>query len=70
MPFWLQAVTIFILAPAIEFAVHRRVFCLLQRLAAGRGLLLRSLVTRSEGPGTLASVVIASHVAMQRAAAD
>jgi small-conductance mechanosensitive channel len=63
VPYWLQAVIIFAVALGVGLAVHRWVFRLLQRLARERGLFLRSLVARTEGPGTLATVVIALVIA-------
>jgi small-conductance mechanosensitive channel len=63
MPSWLQVVIIFAAALGGGLAVHHRAFRLLQRLVRERGLFLRALVARTEGPGTLATVVIALSIA-------
>jgi small-conductance mechanosensitive channel len=63
MPPWLQVVIVFAAALGIGLAVRRRLFRLLQRLTEGRGLFLRSLVTRAEGPAALVTVVVALFIA-------
>jgi small-conductance mechanosensitive channel len=63
MPAWVQVVIIFAIALALGLAVHHRVLRLLQHLVRDRSLFLRSLVSRTEGPGTLVMVAIALVIA-------